>query len=107
MKLKKFYSIDECSNEDLLFEKLDQLQDDGKIEYEYEDNWSIKLVDVELTPTDEKDLINLFEKLDVYPNLDKEEADLEEESYDDFYEDEYQEDYKSRRKNSDDEYLDY
>lgn len=100
MKLKKFYSIDECSNEDLLFEKLDHLQDEGKIEYEYEDSWSIKIVDLELTISEEKDLVNLFEKLDVYPNTDREE---EEEEYDEYF-DEEEYDYKStkRGKNTDD-----
>ena len=105
MKLKKFYSIDECSNEDLLFEKLDQLQDDGKIECDYEDTWSIKITDLELTISEEKDLINLFEKLDVYPNLDLEEA--EQDSYDEYY-DEEEEEYKPRKsRNHDDDFLDF
>jgi hypothetical protein len=32
MKLHKYYSIDECNNEEALFEKLESLQNDGKID---------------------------------------------------------------------------
>ena len=49
MKLHKYYSIDECNNEEALFEKLESLKNDGKIlitlgtsgeEYSEEKNWA-------------------------------------------------------------------
>ncbi len=83
MKLQKFYSTDECNDEQSLFKRLDKLQKEGKIEYKSIDTWSIKIVDVDLTMSEEKDLITFLEKLDLYPTID-EDGDEEEDFEDDF-----------------------
>ena len=48
-KLLTHYSYDECSDENLLFEKLDQLVDDSKISYKIEEKYIFKIEDLELT----------------------------------------------------------
>lgn len=106
-KLFNYYSFDECSDEQKLFEKLDELTNQEKIEYSEQDNYLIKIKDIELDDDEIEDLCEFLDKNNIYPYLGYEE---EEEDYDfDDYGDEDQDDYngKSRGYKSgydDDEY---
>jgi len=66
MNLEKFYAIDECTDKEKLFEKLNKLKRTGKIFYKENDRGLIEINDIELSEKEEKDLINLFEEMDVY-----------------------------------------
>jgi hypothetical protein len=78
-----YFSLDECIDQDLVFEKLDKLQDDGKISYSV-DSEIVKLEDLDLEEKDIKELEQLFYNNDVYPYID-----LDDDDEDDFdYEDE-------------------
>jgi hypothetical protein len=70
MKLKNVYLYDECDEVESLFEKLDKLQDEGKINYNRTDGWSFSIKDIELTEDDEWDLVEFFEEMDIYPSYD-------------------------------------
>ena len=103
MKLHKYYSIDECSNEELLFNKLDILQKSGKVSYKKLDRWSIKIQDIDLSSKEEEKLINLLESLDLYETtVDDDDED------DDYYFNEYEDedDYKPSRGRSYDDNFD-
>jgi hypothetical protein len=104
MKLHKYYSIDECKDEDQLIERLDYLQNESKIEYEILDRWTIKIKDLDLTTSEEKKLIEFFESLDLY---DTTVDDDDDDSYDEY--DEFEDDYKPRRgsKSYDDDFDDF
>jgi hypothetical protein len=79
MKLKNVYLYDECDDAESLFEKLDQLQDEGKIKYNKSDGWHFKIQDIELSEDDEWDLVEFFEEMDVYPSDDEDTDDWDEE----------------------------
>lgn len=104
MKLHKYYSIDECNNEDLLFEELESLQEDGKIEFELIDKTTLKIKDLELTTVQERNLIKKLDELGLYSE------DIEDDEDDDLpYEDDYEDDYKpkKRSRNNEDDYGDF
>jgi hypothetical protein len=106
MKLNKYYSIDECNNEETLFERLESLQEDGKIEFEKLDNWTIKIKDLDLTSSEERKLIEFFEEIGLYDTTidDDDDDDEDYEEYDDF-----EVDYKPKRgrKSYDDDFDDF
>jgi hypothetical protein len=106
MKLNKYYSIDECNDEETLFQRLDALQDEGKIEYQKNDNWSIKVTDLDLSTKEEEDLVKFFESLDLYPTDGDDEDDYD--AFGDEYDD-FEDDYKPRRggKSYDDNFEDF
>ena len=86
MKLFNYYSIDECKDRKKLFEKLDRLRDDGKIEYEMDGRDLVKIDDLDLEESDIEDLNEFFDNQDIFPYL---EYDDEEESDEDYgYDDE-------------------
>ena len=92
--LGKYYSLDECSNVDVVMDKLDQLQEDGKIYFSNIEQDVIKIRDSGLSPRELKDLISFFEKNDIieymdYEDLytddeDDEDEDIEDEDYEYF-----------------------
>jgi hypothetical protein len=92
-KLFTRYSFDECSNETKLFEKLDILVEDGKIEYNTEDQYLFKIKDIDLTDDEIEDLCQIFDKLEVYPFIEEIESD---DDFDDF-DDDSDDDYTGRR----------
>ena len=109
-KLFNFYSFDECSDEEQLFEKLESLKDESKIDFTEQDNYIIKIKDIELSDDDISDLMKFFDDMNVYPYLGDEDED-DDEDYDfdesDDVEDDYNGSYKSKRGNSsDDDYYD-
>jgi hypothetical protein len=101
MKLHKYYSIDECNNEELLVERLESLQEDDKIEFELIDKWTLKIKDIDLTTNEEKKLVELFEELGLYDTT------VDDDSYEEY--DEFEDDYKPRKgsKSYDDDFDDY
>lgn len=70
MELKRNWVFDECSDEELLFDKLDEWQDYGLISYKASDGWVFNIKDLELTKEQVKEIVELFEELDVYPSDD-------------------------------------
>ena len=86
--LEKWYSLDECTNKKLVVKKLKDLESQGKIEYSIEKSTDIfEIEDLDLEDSDIDELIDLFEKNDVFPYLDKNE-DGEEDDYGYYGEDE-------------------
>lgn len=93
MKIYKYYSLDECQERDSVFSKLDNLQDDSKLEYIlFEDDDVIKIKNIGLSLKDRKDLGGFFKENDVieYPDYEEyyneeEDEDEEEEDEDDEY----------------------
>ena len=78
-KLGKYYNLDECIDHDLVFEKLDYLQGEAKIEYEEVEDNIIKISDTGLFVKEKKDLLNFFKDNDVLEDLGFDDDDFEEE----------------------------
>lgn len=106
MKLHKYYSIDECNNEELLIEKLETLKEEGKIEFELIDKWTLKIKDLDLTTSEEKKLIEFLDSMDLYDTT-VDDDDDDDSSYEEY--DEFEDDYKPRRgsKSYDDDFDDF
>ena len=86
--LKSHYSYDECGNQKSLFEKLDNLKQEGKIDYENEDKYIFKINDIDLTEEEIIGLNKFFDSLDVFPYMDKDDEDWEDENdWEDGFED--------------------
>ncbi len=85
MKLFNYYSIDECNNKKKVFERLDELKNDGKIEYEMDGRDLFKIEDLDLEEGDIENLNKLFDSEDVFPYLENED-DKDEDDFDDYYE---------------------
>lgn len=100
MKIKKYYSLDECTQQEELFTILNEYQDKEKIDYEVIEDAMygdvVKIDDLNLTATDHKKLIEKFDILDVidFPDYgyDPNEEEDEEEWEDDDFNDEYEDD---------------
>lgn len=79
MKLCKYYSLDECTSTESVFEILNDLQEDLKIDYELVESDILKIKDTGLSTSEIKSLLNKLNKYDVidYPDYDDEEEDDE------------------------------
>lgn len=86
-KSTKFYSLDECSNQNKVLAKLDILADDRKIDYDFVEADLIKIKDISLTVKEIKELNQFLHDNDVIEDKDYEDDD---EDFDD--EDEYDDD---------------
>ena len=76
MKLYTYYSIDECKDTKRIKKELNVFDREGKIEYEIDRITSVlKIEDIDLEDADIEYLVELFEDLEVYPNMDMEEDD--------------------------------
>ena len=84
MDLFNYYSLDECSDLKSVKNKLEQLEEEGKIEYSIEGE-ILKLRDLDLDDFEITDLVNLLDKTDVLPYPDYEDG--EDDMYDDEYDD--------------------
>lgn len=73
--LSKFYSMDECSDHDKVFNHLDKLTTDGKISYEEIDLDIIRIKDEGLNSKEKKDLVKFLESHDVIDYNDLEDDD--------------------------------
>lgn len=92
MKLCKYYSLDECHEKNLIFEKLNELENDVKVEFSFfKADEVIKLKNTGLNLKEKKDLLLFFKENDVieYPD------------YEEYYDDE---DYDDEDEDDDDEY---
>lgn len=91
--LAKFYSLDECYDQDKVFDKLDELLEDSKIDYEVYDDDIIKIKDTGLLFKEKKALLKFFEENDVieYNDFDEDDDEDDDEDFED--EDDYDDDY--------------
>ena len=93
MELFNFYSLDECLEQKLVKKKLNQLEEDGKIEFSI-DGDILKIQDLDLDEEELSDLIKMFDNNDIFPYPDYQEVfedDDDDFGYDDF--DDEQQDY--------------
>lgn len=104
-KLYTHYSTDECTDNDLLTERLNELQEENKIEFTKIERFLIKIVDIDLSETEEQELIKFLDSIDIYPCLEYEDDDDDDvyNSYDDD-DDSYTGRGKGRRSSYDDDY---
>jgi hypothetical protein len=102
-KLLTHYSYDECTDENLLFEKLNQLVDDSKISYKIEEKYIFKIEDLELTDEDIEDLVQTFDDLNVIEYFGYD-SDDDSDDFDDFDDFDESDDYTTKRYRSDDDY---
>lgn len=87
MKLCRYYSLDECKTIDAVFEELDRLQAEDKLDYTYIDEDEVIKINDDILIAKEKKALKLFLKEnDVLDYPDYEEY-LEEEEYDEDGED--------------------
>lgn len=83
MKLCKYYSLDECKTRDIVFQELDRLQTEDKLDYTYiDEDEVIKINDDVLSAKEKKALKTFLKDNDVLDYPDYEEY-LEEEEYED------------------------
>lgn len=82
MRLYTYYSIDECNNTKRLKKELNIFDHQGKIEYDFDRvNSILKIEDLDLEDNDVEYLIELFEDLEVYPNMDVDDDDDDDDDY--------------------------
>jgi hypothetical protein len=86
--LSKFYSLDECSTNDEVYEYLETLKEEGKISFSTVDLDVIKIKDTGLTLKETKELVKFFEENDVIEYGDFQSTTYEEDEEDDFDEEE-------------------
>lgn len=70
MEIYTYYNLSECNNKKGFFVELDNLQNDGKIEYTSETIDIIKIEDIGLDDHDTHRLIHLIDQYEVIPDLD-------------------------------------
>jgi hypothetical protein len=90
--LAKYYSLDECFEQDRVYDRLDELSDASKIDYEIVDEDVIRIKDLSLTVKEKKELVKLFEENDVIEYNDWEDEEDEDEEDEDFDDDEFEDD---------------
>lgn len=87
MNIFKYYSLDETKDKDKVLDRLDVLEEEGKIELILEGD-IIEIDDIDLDIVETKNLIKFFDDNDVFPYLEREEDDSDEDLFDeDFYDD--------------------
>jgi hypothetical protein len=87
MGLLKYYSLDECTDQDKVYEILNDLMADAKISYEEVDTDLIKIKDRGLTNSEIKSVLSKFSKYDVLEYTDLIGDDDEDYDDDDDYDD--------------------
>lgn len=82
MELYTYYNLDECIDRELIIKILESYKDDGKIEYTLNGD-ILKLTDIDLEDKDIDKLIDLFDKNDVFGEIeDDEDEDEDDLDYD-------------------------
>ena len=82
MRLYTYYSIDECKDTKRIKKELNVFDKQGKLEYEIDRiNYILKVEDIDLEDNDIEFLVELFEELEVYPNMDMSDEDEDEDDY--------------------------
>jgi len=89
MELFNYYSMDECPERKVIKKRLTQLEDEGKIEFDI-DGDILKITDLDLDEDEVAELVEMFDKYDVFSYPDYEEGldDEEDDYYDGFDEEE-------------------
>jgi hypothetical protein len=86
--LSKFYSLDECSTHDEVYEYLETLKEESKISFSTVDLDVIKIKDTGLNVKETKELVKFLEENDVIEYDDFQSTTYEEDEEDDFDEEE-------------------
>lgn len=82
MKLFKYYSLYEAyGNVDVIIDRLEQLQDKSKIEFELENSDILLIRDLDLDDDEIEELIEFFDDYDVVPYLERDEDDEDDDGY--------------------------
>lgn len=79
--LVKYYSLDECYDQDKIYDRLNELCGDAKLDYEIIDEDLIKIKDKGLSLKEKKELVKLFEENDVIEYEDIDDEDLDEDEF--------------------------
>jgi hypothetical protein len=88
MELFNYYSMDECPERKVIKKRLTQLEEEGKIEFDI-DGDILKIKDIDLDEDEVAELVEMFDKYDVFAYPDYEEG-LEDDE-DDYYNDGFDE----------------
>jgi hypothetical protein len=88
MELFNYYSLDECPERKVIKKRLTQLEDEGKIDFNL-DGDILKITDLDLDEDEVAELVEMFDKYDVFPYPDYEEG--LEDNDDDYYNDGFDE----------------
>ena len=85
MELFNYYSMDECPERKVIKKRLTQLEDEGKIDFNL-DGDILKITDIDLDEDEVAELVEMFDKYDVFAYPDYEEGidDEEDDYYDGF-----------------------
>jgi len=84
MELFNYYSLDECPERKVIKKRLTQLEEEGKIDFKL-DGDILKITDLDLDEDEIAELVEMFDKYDVFPYPDYEEGlDDEDDYYDGF-----------------------
>jgi hypothetical protein len=75
MRLYRYYSFEECEVEDEVIEYLDELEYEGKVNWEMIDQSIFKIEDSDLSEYDERLLVEYFLDKNIIPSSDFEEDD--------------------------------
>lgn len=70
MELFEYYNLDECIDRKLVLSKLNELKEEGKIEYELNVD-ILKIEDIDLDENEIDELADLLEENDVFEDLDR------------------------------------
>jgi hypothetical protein len=90
MKLFNYYSLDECVDRKGVIATIKRFVKEGKLSYDLDKTTDVfHIEDLDLEEEDVDLLVDLFDKNDVFPYLDYEDdEDNEDGGYDDYYDDE-------------------
>lgn len=77
-----YYSLDECIDRKLVISRLDDLKDEGKIEYSIDID-ILEIEDIDLSESEVDELDDFLYDMDVIPYLEREDED--EDDFDEFY----------------------
>jgi hypothetical protein len=85
MELFNYYNLDECPDRKVIKKRLTQLEDEGKIDFNL-DGDILKITDIDLDEDEVAELVEMFDKYDVFAYPDYEEGidDDEDDYYDGF-----------------------
>ena len=84
MELFNYYSMDECPERKVIKKRLTQLEEESKIDFDI-DGDILKIKDIDLDEDEVAELVEMFDKYDVFAYPEYEEGlEDEDEYYDDF-----------------------
>jgi hypothetical protein len=88
MILFNYYSLDEAVNKKEIISVLKGLKKEGKIDYELEVD-IFRIEDIDLDDDELSELLDLFDENDIFPYLERDDEDYEDDSYYDEEEGDY------------------